>query len=373
MSPYADSLVMPPLDPLLRPALPPLWTGETPVVLRQIRDETHDVKSFVFEPKGGRLDFRPGQFVTFEFKVGREVLNRCYTISSPPSRPDRLSITVKRVPNGPVSNWLHDHLRVGDEVEASAPQGTFSSANFPARKYLFLSAGSGITPSMSMLRHFYDLGEDPDLVFVHSARTPGDIIFRRELEVMAGAMAGVQVAHICEGVTGERSWSGLRGRLTIDILTLLAPDFRERTILTCGPAPYMAAARAMLDAAGFDMRRYHEESFNFEDSAAVAEAQPLEVPADPLAAPVRTYQVTLAKSGKTIACDATTPILAAARKAGYRLPASCSRGMCGTCKSRLLEGQVDMKHAGGIRQREIDQGQILICCSTPTSDVIIDR
>ena len=74
-----------------------------------------------------------------------------------------------------------------------------------------------------------------------------------------------------------------------------------------------------------------------------------------------------------VECAADTSILTAARAAGMRLPSSCTKGLCGTCKSKLISGTVEMKHAGGIRQREIDAGQALLCCSKPTSDVVVDR
>ena len=138
----------------------------------------------------------------------------------------------------------------------------------------------------------------------------------------------------------------------------------------------VAEAKKILAEAGFDMRRYHEESFDF---AALAEAQPdaaaasAVVPVPPPEAVARTFRVEFAKTGRVIECDAGTSILTAARVAGMRLPSSCTKGLCGTCKSKLVAGTVDMKHGGGIRQREIDAGQVLLCCSKPTSDVVVDR
>ena len=102
-------------------SLPPMWNGEEDdrLICRSIVDETHDVKTFTFSAPAPRLfHFAPGQFFTFEFPVGGEPVNRCYTISSSPTRPHMVSITVKRTVGGPVSNWLHDHLRVGDTIRA---------------------------------------------------------------------------------------------------------------------------------------------------------------------------------------------------------------------------------------------------------------
>ncbi|EWY42685.1 ferredoxin oxidoreductase [Skermanella stibiiresistens SB22] len=366
----------------------PGWDAEIDDVLvcRQVRDETHDVKTFVFSAREPRLfRYKPGQFITLDLPIGGQVINRCYTISSAPTRGHLISITVKRVPGGTVSNWLHDTLKPGMELRAVGPLGDFTAFDHPAPKFLFLSGGSGVTPLMSMARTYHDLAQDRDIVFVHSARSPADIIFRTELDLMARNLPRFSVAHVCETTEGERTWSGFRGRLTLPMLRLIAPDLMDRTILTCGPSPYMAAVRAMLREAGFDMGRYHEESFNFEElaeaqpdaaaaSAIVPVPPPAQIPPVQTAMPAtRTFRVEFAKTGRVIECAADTNILTAARTAGMRLPSSCTKGLCGTCKSKLVSGAVDMKHAGGIRQREIDAGQVLLCCSKPTSDVVVDR
>ena len=85
------------------------------------------------------------------------------------------------------------------------------------------------------------------------------------------------------------------------------------------------------------------------------------------------FTVSFAKSGRVIVCPPGSTVLAAARAAGVRLPFACSKGVCGTCKSRLLSGTVELKHGGGIRQREIDEGLTLLCCARPTTDLVVDR
>lgn len=352
----------------------PLWNPEQDdaLVCRQVREETHDVKTFVFsgrEPR--RFSYKPGQFLTFSLPCGPsgEEINRSYTISSAPTRPDRVAITVKRVRGGPVSNWLHDTMQPGMEVSVTGPTGEFTCADSPSRKFLFLSGGSGITPMMSMSRSLFDLGGDADVVFLHSARSPDDLIFARELALMEQAWPAFRAATICEDDTPTGRWPGLRGRLVAPMLSLIAPDFLEREVYVCGPEPYMAAVRVLLSDSGFDMTRHHEESFDF---ATLMQGE-LE---DAFAAPEvgeKTYKVTFTKSRREIVCAEATNILSAARAEGMRVPASCGKGLCGTCKCKLVSGTVEMKHDGGIRQREIDMGMILICCSKPTSDVVIER
>jgi ferredoxin len=189
----------------------------------------------------------------------------------------------------------------------------------------------------------------------------------------------------------------------LPLLKLIAPDFLEREVFTCGPAPYMQAVRKLLDEGGFDRSRYHEESFSFETVSEVATqlttmhvadvlqhadapvtagsfAEALEeaVGFEPLPAPAPAetetrFKVSFVKSHREIECAGGQHVLDAAKKAGVRLPASCTQGMCGTCKVKLVSGEVAMKHAGGIRQREIDQGMVLLCCSKPLSDLVVDK
>ncbi len=351
----------------------PEWDPDVDDVLvcRQVRDETHDVKTFVFSARQPCLfRFRPGQFLTLDLPINGKVFNRCYTISASAAQPFRVAITVKRVPGGEVSNWLHDNLLPGVEIHAVGPMGDFTPKPALRAKWLLLSAGSGITPLMSMARTSADLAEDRDLIFVHAARSPHDIIFRQELDMMARQSPGMRLAHVCETVAGEKSWSGLTGRVSRTMLQLIAADIMEREIYCCGPAPFMAAVRAMLVEIGYDMTGYHQESFDFNELDAVdvdvAAPEVTEAASD-------SFRVEFALSGRVLECGPDTTILNAARAAGLRLPSSCTRGLCGSCKSRMVSGTVDMKHGGGIRQREIDQGQVLLCCSKPTSDVVIER
>jgi ferredoxin-NADP reductase len=355
---------------------PALWNadGDDTLVCREVRQETHDVKTFVLgAPKPRLIRYAPGQFITLELQIGGQTINRCYTLSSSPTRPDTVSITVKRVPGGPVSHWLHDNLKPGDSLRVLGPSGAFSCFlhAMPAQqKYLFLSAGSGITPLMSMSRAMHDLALDTDVVFMHSARTPDDIIFARELELMAFNRSRFRLGLVCERRGAQPAWAGFNGFLNLGVLANAAPDFMERKVYTCGPAPYMAAVRKLLQEAGYDMANYHEESFSFETLSAEAEAGH---DAEDVPAGDAKFSVSFSRTGDTVACGADQTILGAARAAGLRMPSSCTQGLCGTCKTRLTSGQVDMKHAGGIRQREIDQGWILPCCSKPLSDVVLER
>ena len=353
------------------PAALAVWGEDdrSTLVCRQVQEITHDVRTFLFEPARPALfQYEPGQFVTLELQIGGRRVSRCYTISTSPTRPHLLGITVKRQPRGLVSNWLHDTMAPGARISADGPFGVFTPARHAAPKYLFLSGGSGITPLMSMTRTLYDLGSDADVVFLHSARTPADIVFRRELETMASTMPTLRVAHVCESDAPREPWGGLRGFLSAEMLRLVAPDLAERVVFCCGPAPYMAAVRRMLGDLGFDMQNYHEESFSFEELT----MKEFSGDGGSDASTEATYSVEFVRSGVTVTCGKDENLLDAAYAAGLAPRSSCGQGMCGTCKTTMLSGTVDMRHNGGIRPREIAQNKILICCSTPTSDLSID-
>ncbi|WP_321798008.1 hybrid-cluster NAD(P)-dependent oxidoreductase [Caballeronia sp. J97] len=332
----------------------------------RVVDETHDIKSFEFRTADGLpVRFEPGQFMTVSAMVKGQSVERCYTISSAPTRPFLLSITVKRVPGGIMSNWLHDNMKPGSQLRAYGPSGTFTPTIAPATKSLYLSAGSGVTPLMSMTRASIDLGLDRDIVFIHSARTPADIVFREELARFAKRSPRLRVFFVCEGIGDAAQWNGPIGRLGLQLLSQWAPDYREREVFTCGPAGYMSAVRALLHEGGHDPGRYHQESFDI--GAGVVPA-----PATEIAAGQETFTVRLSRSSRSFTMNASQTVLSAAKKAGVAVPSSCSQGICGTCKTRVLEGTVDMKHNGGIRDREIQKGLRLLCCSRPTSDLVLE-
>ncbi|WP_277184352.1 hybrid-cluster NAD(P)-dependent oxidoreductase [Caballeronia sp. BR00000012568055] len=333
----------------------------------RVIDETHDVKTFEFRVgDGAPVRFEPGQFMTVSAQVNGQSVERCYTISSPPTRPYLLSITVKRVPGGIMSNWLHDSMQPGSLLRAYGPSGTFTSTAAASDKALYLSAGSGVTPLMSMTRASIDLGLNRDVIFVHSARTPADIVFRKELERLAALSPRLRTFFVCEGLGDEADWNGPIGRLSLQLLADFAPDYLDREVFTCGPAGYMSAVRALLHEGGHDPARYHQESFDI-----TADVAPEPRP-EPQTATKETFTVKLSRSSKSFTMNASETVLSAARKAGVPIPSSCSQGVCGTCKTKVLEGSVDMKHNGGIREREVLKGFRLLCCSRPTSDLTLE-
>jgi ferredoxin-NADP reductase len=348
-------------------------------VCTALRPVAPGVLTVVLAPRTpSTIAFDAGQYVVVEFDVDGEPVQRTYTLASPPTRPERIAITVKRAAEGRVSRWLHDGgFRLGTQVRVSSPDGSFTRSAHPAPAYLLLTAGTGITPALSMLRELYDLGGASDLVLVHAQARAGDTPYAEELAWIARQLPGLRLHLICrEASPGPFSpETVVSGRLDAGLLGRLVPDLHAREVLICGPPSYRAAAREAAVASGAVLSRVHEESFLLEPTDAVALADPTLAaePAGPAAADqaegAGTFSVVFRGQGVTVTCGAGTTLLDAAASAGLRLPHSCAQGICGTCKSTLVSGEVDMRHAGGIRPREIAAGKVLLCCSIPLTDV----
>ena len=393
----------------LNPSQIDRWTKGT-LTLRCLRiiEETSDVKTFCFVTDPPHLfTYKAGQFLTLEFEIDGAEIFRSYSISSSPSRPHSLEITVKRVPSsnpedpmipaGLGSNWLHDNLKVGSQIQASGAFGKFSCFEYPSQKLLFLSAGSGITPMMSMSRWIYDTHSDCDVVFFHCARSPEDIIYRQELEMMALRSPKFHLAVTITRSKPQELWMGLRGRLTPAMLEMIAPDWRDRTVFVCGPESFMQSTKSLLETIGFPMQQYHEESFGGAKKPPKSASEPspvfgikawlgkLQTPQEAMSATSRSQNtpkasktpaatVVFAKSGKEITSDGEESILEIAEQAGIKIRNSCRVGSCGSCKKVKLEGEVKMEgyDPEALEPSEVDAGYILCCVAFPKGKVAID-
>ncbi len=380
----------------------PVWSeGIWNVVVQEVVDETSDTKTFRF---GGQepvlFSYQPGQFITLQLEIDGDTEMRSYTISSSPSRPHALEITVKRVKGGKVSNWLHDNVKTGDEITIVGPSGSFSCFSYPTKKLLFIGAGSGMTPLMSMSRWILDTAADVDVRFLVSARTPDDIIFRKDLELMSARHKAFNGAvTITSGWSGTQSWLGLTGRVDLDMIKMVAPDFMERHAFMCGPNPFMAAVTDILSEGGYPIENLHTESFGEgrvaegsitgTDLPSIADlldekgkpkkakkakkdaAPPVE-PAPAALAP-DACGVTFQKSNMSKEGEPNVAILNLAEQVGVKIPYSCRSGACGQCKVKLVNGKVHEK-ADAIQRvaKMLPDGFVLSCVDCPDGAVTVD-
>lgn len=359
----------------LNPFTTQAWSnGRHTLRCAKIIRETWDVLSFCFEAEQPTLFFfKPGQFVTLELEINGKQVMRSYTISSAPSLPYNFNITVKRAPGGLVSNWLHDNLKEGDRVVVHGPAGTFNCIDKPAEKALLLSGGVGITPVVSMARWWFDINAAVDTVFVSCVRTPKDIIFRRQLEWMSSRLTNFQLNIVCEKLDSGDVWAGYRGLFNVDMLKLMTPDVLERQVYCCGPAPFMKAVRYMLELIGFPMENYHEESFGETPEAISEQINDRLDQFDKTDSTQKSsgFAVRFVGQEQSAYVDSSQALHAAAVQLGINVPKACGVGVCGACKVKKLEGEVEIKHNGGISEEELAEGYILSCCSFARTDVVL--
>ncbi|WP_171206653.1 hybrid-cluster NAD(P)-dependent oxidoreductase [Ruegeria sp. HKCCA0235A] len=334
--------------------------------------EMPNTASFSFRaPSEAQFAYHPGQFLTLEIPAPGQpggVVHRTYTISSSPSRPRSITITAKAQPDSIGTRWMLDNLQPGMRIKAIGPAGLFTNALSDARKFLFISAGSGITPMMSMTTCMWDEGRDLDVVFINCAKRPSEIIFRQRLEQMASRTDGLDLKFVVEEPDRYSPWTGYQGQFNQLMLGLMAPDYLEREVYCCGPEPFMQAVRDALAGLCFDMNNYHQESFGapVETEADQPELDDVVLDDDSSA------EILFATSGVTAKVAETDTVLAAARSVGLNIPSGCTFGVCGTCKVKKTAGEVHMVHNGGISEDDIDAGYILACCSNPIGKVEVE-
>ena len=347
----------------------PVWHDSEPLECVAVIPETPGVRSFVFRPpSGATFVYRAGQFLTLELPLPDGPVQRTYTISSSPVVNADVSVTIKPDPDSVAGRWMMENLKPGMRIRACGPSGLFHLPPQPEGKYLFISAGSGVTPMMSMAATLFERGEDPDMAFIQCARRPSELIFRRRLEYMAGRIQGLRLHFVVGTEDPYEVWTGYRGRFNQLMLGLMAPDYLEREVYCCGPESFMQAVRDMLNALGFDMSRYHQESFHSpaQTKAALTDFDDV-VPQDDVAA-----GLVFAASGISAPCSQTDTVLSVARAAGLNIPSGCQIGICGTCKVRKLSGEVHMVHNGGISEQDVATGFILACCAHPIGQVEVE-
>ncbi|WP_421291696.1 FAD-binding oxidoreductase [Aeromonas taiwanensis] len=319
--------------------------------------DTRDVASWRFVPLEGTLPpVLAGQCVTLHTEIDGQPHCRAYTLSSSPQDPF-WQVTIKDV--GLVSHHLHQSLQVGDEIRVDGPFGDFHLTALPCERPLLLSAGSGITPMWAMLRDELARRPEADIRFIHSARSPEDVIFANELAALAAAHAGVRHALILEEAPADHPWVG---RLGPEMLKELAPDLLSRHVYLCGPAPYMETVSAMLAALGLPVEQLHQESFGL--PATTSGAVPVNTGSDH-------FWLTLKKSGKKVKILPGQTLLAALEGAGETMMAACRAGVCGACRCTTT-GEIERQSVMTLSAQDLESGVALACSCTARGDVSLD-
>ncbi|HEY4239386.1 MAG TPA: iron-sulfur cluster-binding domain-containing protein [Kofleriaceae bacterium] len=315
--------------------------------VREVIVETPDTRTFVLDPGRRWPGHVAGQYVPVEVEIDGVRVRRCYSISSGASAPGarRIAITVRRVPNGKVSAFLHDHVGPGAVLGLGAPAGTFvvdesatSARGLPEGGLLLVGGGSGLTPIHAIVQDLAARGPIRDVVLVHASRADADALFWPALDALATQHPGLRLI---------RHRDATEGYLTVASLLAHVPDLASRAVLVCGPAGLMEVVQAAAP---------HARSERF-----------LSPPPPRPIAPGAPVLVTL--GARTVTAAGPGTLLDQLERAGERPAHGCRMGICNTCRCKKVSGTVEDAATGALSSAPDED--IRLCSSIARSDLVL--
>jgi ferredoxin-NADP reductase len=330
------------------------------LLLSRTEQQTHDTKTLRFQvPDERLLCAKPGQFLTFQWTIEGQRVTRSYTISSSPVHENYVEITPKRMANGCVSVFLNERAKPGLAVEANGPFGRFYFDETLHKSIVLIAAGSGITPMISILRYLDDLELATPVTLLYCARTAADVIFENELVRLSRSLPNFKYEVSLS--RPDPTWKGRSGRVTEEFVSEKVTDLDSHTFFLCGPKGFMDNARQILATLGVNQDRILQESFG--ESKRPTEPSPLE------ALPIET--IVFMQSGTVCQVSAGNTLLDLAEKNGVQIPYGCRQGLCGTCATRVLSGNVQMDVEAGLTAEQKNAGYVLPCVSRAEGTVVL--
>lgn len=344
--------------------------------VKKIVHETKDAISIVFEqPASRKISYRSGQFLTLIVPIQGKDVRRAYSLCSSPFVDSDLIVSVKRVDNGLMSNWLPNNLKAGSTLKVMEPMGQFTTDYQKERKrhLIMFAGGSGITPMMSLIKSL--LTQEPDSIvsLIYCNRNIESVIFKEELTKLEAKYEGrLHVIQVLD--EAPMNWQGYSGLLNHEMLTKLferIPDWgmEKSTYLMCGPEGMMKNVETLLDQHHIPKENIFKESFV---SPTIAKEQKKETAP---ATENKAREVTIRYDGHEykVLVQPNRAILETALDAGIDLPYSCQSGLCTACRGKALSGKVKLDEEEGLSQSERDEGYVLTCVGHPlTDDVVIE-
>ncbi|MEO6636818.1 MAG: 1,2-phenylacetyl-CoA epoxidase subunit PaaE [Ginsengibacter sp.] len=344
-----------------------------PLTVTDIRSETKDCVSIAFDiPLELKSEFlyKAGQNITIRFNADEEIRRSYYICSSPTD--NELRVAVKKVYNGTFSTYANATLKKGDVLEVMPPSGTFikeiNSSN--KKSYVFFAAGSGITPIISIIKNI--LQDEPlsDVTLIYGNKNVSSIIFKEDLEALKDRY--LQQFRLCYILSRERTeadinYGRIDGEKCIQLKGLItfanADDF-----FICGPEKMIFAVKEFLEDQGIDKNKIHFELFTTPTRKHTQIYHAAKPTAD------EGSSITVKLDGRSFNFNLdynSNNILDAALAEGADLPFACKGGVCCTCKSKLIEGEVEMEVNYGLEPEEVEAGFILTCQSHPRSKKVV--
>ena len=362
------SSVPDPKDPI-RELTDKLHPSAMKVKVTEIRDASPSSRTYRFESLDGHIPvFQSGQFVNFRLKIGDSLLSRPYTISSAPyeARGEHpfFEITIRRNVSYLVPDYFFQQVKLGDELDANLPFGTFYWEPLRDSKELVaLAGGSGITPFYSMAKEIaHGKMQGCRLTILYGSVRSDDIVLKEELEALSKECPDISVVHV---LSDDPDWDGEKGFITREIIEKYStPDC---TYLFCGPLAMFQFVEKALKEMGVTPRRFRHDVVN--NPADVST-----LPGYPKGTETKTFKIAVVRGIQedVIDADASEPVAVALERAAIAIDTHCRNGECGFCRSQLLSGEIFVSPIGdGRRYMDKELGWFHACSAWPLSDLKI--
>lgn len=334
------------------------------LVLSEIIQRTTEAKTFRFVSKDGYLPpFEAGQYINIFAEIEGVRTSRPYSLSSSPKQRAFYDITVAKIKNGFVSDYLLENANVGDCFESSSPSGEFHyNPVFHGKNLVFLAGGSGITPFMSMIQEVLNTGLDRNIHLIYGVKTEELAIFLDEFSNMSARHDNFKFTLVVS--EPSESYQGEKGFITGECIKRMVEDIDTATFYICGPQVMYDFCKKELENLQIKNNRVHQEMFGSRQDIQNEPGWPEEMTG------LEEFKISLS-DGRTIKALSGESLLTSLEKAGVRVNVCCRSGACSLCRVKLVSGKVFQPR--GVLLRYVDEkyGYIHSCKSYPLSDLEI--
>ena len=326
--------------------------------------ETSSTKTFRLVSKDRELPpFQAGQYISLFLEIDGIRTSRPYSISSPPHLREYYDITVRRVENGLVSNFLLDDLVIGNDLVSSGPAGHFYfNPLIHSKNMICLAGGSGITPFMSIIREIVECGLDRSITLFYGNKTTDDIIFHAELGRISARFDSINYIPVIEDPSND--YIGACGFMTAELIKEILGDLTDKSFFICGPQGMYDFCLPELEGLGIARRKIKQEMYGAPVNIWQYPGWPREVDPD------RLFSVRL-KNGQQLKAKAGIPLLVSLEKSGMVVPSLCRSGECSMCRLKVLSGKVFQPAGVAVRKSDRQFGYVHSCAAYPLSDLEI--